>query len=143
MGLSLVAAAAIIGVSVLICLELIVGTTIPTMTTVQDSYDEMRERSIDRFQTDINITTISTPDNGSNFDLNFTIENTGSITLKTSYFNVLVNGTSHSFTCEKSYIYPEKQIWFNVTNLPGGAADHRLKVVTDNGISDYKTFTTI
>lgn len=143
MGLSLVAAAAIIGVCVMISLEIIVGTTIPTITNVHDSYDKMRERSIDRFQTDINITTISTPANGSNFDLNFTVENTGSITLKTRYFNVLVNGTSHSYICEKSYMYPEKQIWFNVTNLPGGTASHRLKIVTDNGISDYKTFTTI
>jgi len=142
MGLSLSAAAAIIGVSLLISLEIIFGTTIPMVTDVYDSYDEMRDRSIDQFQTDINITTISTPDNGSNFDLNFTVNNMGSITLKAIYFDVLVNGTSQPFTCEKSYLYPEKEIWFNVTNLPGGTASHRLKVVAGNGISDYKVFTT-
>ena len=142
MGFSLVAAAAIIGVSILISLELMIGTTIPTLTDMYDSYDEMKDRSIDQFQTNINITSVTTWDNGTNFDLNFTVNNTGSITLKANYFNVLVNGTRHTFTCEKPYLYPDKQIWFNVTNLPGGTASHRLKVVTDNGISDYKGFIT-
>jgi len=142
MGFSLVAATAIIGVSILIAIEMMIGATIPTLTNVYDAYDEMRDRSIDQLQTDINITSVTTTANGANFDLNFTVKNTGSITLKTNYFNVLVNGTSHSFTSEKTYLYPEGQIWFNVTNLAGGAASHRLKVVTDNGISDYKGFIT-
>ena len=41
MGFSLVAAAAIICVSIVMAIEIIVGTTIPTMTNVHDSLDEM------------------------------------------------------------------------------------------------------
>ena len=56
MGFSLTAAAAIIGVALLISLELIVGTTIPTITDVHKAYDDMKDRSIDQIQTDISIT---------------------------------------------------------------------------------------
>ena len=128
------------GVSILIALEIIVGTTIPTLTNVHNSYDDMRDRAIEQVQTDINITSVSTPINGSNYDLNFTIKNTGSTTLETTYFDILINGIKNSFTCSKSYLHPENEVWFNVTNLPD-IGKGKLKVVTDNGISDYYEYT--
>jgi len=140
MGFSLVAAAAIIGVSVLIAIEVIVGTTIPTITNVHDSFDEMRDRAINQVQTDINITSVTTEVNGSNTDINITIENTGSISLETSYFYILINGTNKDFTCSNSYLHPENEVYFNVSSLPS-TGPRRLKVVTDNGISDYYDFT--
>ena len=140
MGFSISAAAAIIGVAILISFELIVADVIPTVTDTYDAYDEMRDRAIDQIQTDINITSISTPANDSNYDLNVTVENTGSITLETENFNILINGTSHSFTCSKTYLHPEKQVYFKVTNL-AGVGSRRLKIVADNGISDYYTYT--
>lgn len=140
MGFSLVAATAIVGVAVLISLELIIGTTIPTITNVHDSYDEMKDRSIGQLQTNINIASVSTPANDSNYDLNITIENTGSITLKTQYFDILVNGTKYNYECNKDYLYPTKQIYFNVRNLEG-TGNRILKVVTNNGISKYYEYT--
>ena len=100
----------------------------------------MKDRSIDQVQTDINITIVSTPSNGSGYDLNITMENTGSVSLETQYFTILINGTSQLFNCSKSYLYPEKQVYFNVTNLAGSGL-RRLKVVSDNGISDYYDYT--
>lgn len=140
MGFSLVAAAAIIGVSVLMVIELIVGTTIPTITDIHDSFDDMKDRAIDQVQTDINITDVTSEVNGSNYDINVTVENTGSITLKTSNFNILINGTENQFTCSKSYLHPENEIYFNVSSL-AGSGKRILKVVTNNGISDYYEFT--
>ncbi len=140
MGFSLVAAAAIIGVSALMVIELIVGTTIPTITDIHDSFDDMKDRAIDQVQTDINITDVTSEVNGSNYDINVTVENTGSITLKTSYFNILINGTENQFTCSKSYLHPENEIYFNVSSLTG-SGKRILKVVTNNGISDYYEFT--
>jgi len=140
MGFSISAAAAIIGVAILISFELIVADVIPTVTDTYDAYDEMRDRAIDQIQTDINITSISTPANDSNYDLTITVENTGSITLETENFNILINGTSHIFTCSKKYFHPENQVYFNVTNL-AGVGSRRLKIVADNGISDYYTYT--
>lgn len=140
MGFSLVAAAAIIGVSIVMAIEIIVGTTIPTITDVHDSFDDMRDRAIYQVQTDINITAVTSEVNGSNYDINITIENTGSVTLETSYFNILVNGTENKFSCSSLYLHPENEVFFNVSSLQG-TGPRKLKVVTDNGISDYYDFT--
>lgn len=140
MGLSLTAAAAIIGVAVLMSIELIVSTTIPTLEDVHDSYDEMRDRAIEQVQTDINITSVSTPARGANYDLNFTLENTGSTTLETTNFSILINGTKYTFTCQNTYVHPENTVWFNVTNL-ADTKTAKLKAVSNNGISDYYEYT--
>jgi len=139
MGFSLSATAAIIGVSIVLAIEIIVSTTIPTVTDIYDSYNEMRDRSIDRLQSDINITGISTTDNASNYDLEIEVGNTGSITLETIDFNILINGTTQEFTCASNYIYPENTANFSIYNLPG-TGEQKLKVVTNNGISDYYTY---
>lgn len=138
-GFSLVAATAIIGVTLLISIEIILGTTIPTLTDVQDSFSDMRDRAIDQIQTYINITNVGIQVNGSGYDINITVENTGSITLETVYFNILVNGTKMGSTCSKSFLYPENEVYFNVSSLQGTGL-RTLKVVTDNGVSDYYEF---
>ena len=140
MGFSLVGAFAIIGVSILMVFEILAGNLLPAVTNYNDSYDEMKDRIIDQVQTDISITNVDTPINGSNYDLNVTVENTGGVTLKTSDFNLLINGTSNSFTCTNSYLYIDSSVYFNVTNLTGSGS-RRLKVVTNNGISDYESYT--
>ena len=139
MGFSLVGAAAIIGVSVLMAIEIIISTSVPTITNVDDAFDEMRDRVISQVQTDINITNVISVVNGSNYDINITVENIGSITLETSNFNIIINGTINSFSCSKSYIHPENIVYFNVLNFSGSGV-LKLKVVTNNGISDYYEF---
>lgn len=136
MGFSLTAAAAIIGVALVISIELIVSTTIPTITEVHNSYDELTDRSIEKIQTDINISSHRTKPNASLHDLNFVVENKGSYTLDTTYFTVLINGTQKPFTSVARYIYPEGSADFSVLAL-GGDITNRVKVVTGNGISDY------
>ena len=140
MGLSLTAAAAIIGVSILMSIEIIISTGVPTITNLDDAFDEMRNRAIDQVQTDINITGVTSEVNGSGYDINITVENTGSVTLETTYFDILINGTINDFSCSKSYIHPEDIVYFNVSSLSGSGA-RKLKVVTNNGISDYYEFT--
>jgi len=139
MGFSLSATTAIIGVSILLAIEIIVSTTIPTVTDIHESYGEMRERSIDRIQTDINITSIVISDNGSNYDLNITLKNIGSTTLETTDFNILINGSMQEFSCKVPYIHPKNKANFNIYNLPGKGL-RRLKVVTNNAISDYQIY---
>ena len=139
MGFSLSAATAIIGLSILISIELIVSTSIPTVTNIHDSYEEMRDRSIDRLQTDINITDINTSPNGSNYDLTFVVGNKGATSLKLEYFTVLINGNLSSYTSSKTYLYPENTAEFSVLNIDGGV-NERLKVITNNGISEYTNF---
>lgn len=140
MGFSIVAASAIIGVSVLISIEILTGSLLPTITDIDDSYNDMVERIVDSAQTNINITSVTVTINGSNYDHNISLENTGSVTLDTSNFIILIDGESQEFRCSDPYLYPEKISYFNVSNI-AGAGNKRLKVVTDNGISDYFEYT--
>jgi len=131
MGFSLVGAAAIIGVSILISIELIVGSTIPTITNVHDSYEEMRDRSIEQVQTDITITAAI----WNNPNMLVAVDNTGSVTLNTSSFNILFEGVSKTFTCSVPYHYPGQTAIFTV---PERAANgDMIKIITNNGVSDY------
>lgn len=139
MGFSLVAATAIIGVSIIMCLEIIAGTTIPTITDLNKSYDYMRNRAIDQVQTNIDITSVNSGINGSSYDINIIVENIGSITLQTSNFDILINGTIYEHTCSKLYLYPQDEAYFNVSSIPD-SGDKRLKIITNNGISDYYVF---
>jgi archaellum component FlaF (FlaF/FlaG flagellin family) len=138
MGLSVAAAAAIIGVSTLIASGYILGSVLPATSNYADSFDDMRNRAVEQIQTDVNITSCATTP-ASDYDLNITLKNTGSTVLKTSDFNILINGTNQEFTCTKSYLYPENKTYFNVYDLPGEGS-RRLKVVSDNGISDYHEY---
>ena len=142
MGFSTVATTVIIGVAILISLEIIAGTTLPTITGIHSSYDEMRERAIKQIQTEINITNaVAVPNGSTHHDLTFTVENTGSISLKTSSFDVLINGTRKTFTCSTTYLYPEDQAVFTLEYLDGRNGSSRLKIVTENGIEEYYTYT--
>lgn len=131
MGFSLVGAAAIIGVSILISVELIVGTTIPTITNVHDSYEDMRDRSIEQVQTDITITAAA----WNNPNMLISVNNTGSVTLETSKFNILFEGVQKTFTCSVSYHYPGQTAIFTVPERAG--VGDIIKIITNNGISDY------
>jgi len=135
MGFSLVAAFAVIGVSIFIAIEILTGSLLPAITDVDESYDELVDRSIEMVQTDINITNVIIS-GSSPYNHNITLKNTGSITLNTSDFTILINGVTQQFSCPDSYLYPEKQTYLNVSNLPGDG-NKRLKVITPNGISDY------
>ena len=140
MGFSLVAAFAVIGVTALISIEILTGAILPALTDFEDSYEKMIERKIDRVQTKINITNVSTSVNGTNYDYNITVENIGSISLKTVDFTILINGTKQQYICSDPYLYPEQNSYFIIYNLSGSGMK-LLKVVTDNGISDYCQYT--
>jgi len=139
-GFSLVAAFSIIGVSMFIALQIFTGSLLPSMTESGESYDTMVERNINRIQTDINISSVTTRANKSNYDHNFTVKNSGSVTLNISKFTVLINGVYQSYNYTEKYLYPEKKTNVTVDNLPGNG-EKRLKIITENGISDYYNYT--
>lgn len=139
MGLSVSVASAIIAVSVIIVIEISLGNLLPVLTNLNDSYESFKDRAVDKIQSDIDIKSISTTPNGSGYDLNITIENTGSTVVDTNYCNVLVNGTFYSFHSSKNHLYPKKSAFFTIENLSGNG-QFRLKIVSNLGISDYETF---
>jgi archaellum component FlaF (FlaF/FlaG flagellin family) len=134
MGLSTVAATAIIGVSLLMVISIFTGGVMPTLSDYREAFKNMESRATDRVQTSINITTIANT-SGVFYDLNVTVENDGGISLETADFTVLINGTNKPFNCTESYLYPGRDCIFTV-NLTGTGLK-RIKVITGNGISDY------
>lgn len=133
MGFSTAGAFAVISVSILIAVEILTGNLLPTMFSVRESYDDMRDRMIDYIKTDINITSVTNISDAVN--LSITIENTGSISLKLDDLTLLINGTKTTFTHTQMYLYPEEQT--NLTVSYQTAGPKRIKIVTNNGISDY------
>jgi archaellum component FlaF (FlaF/FlaG flagellin family) len=98
----------------------------------------MKDRLRDQVQTDVNITAVSRSFNDPNYDYNISVQNTGSVTLNTEDFIILINGTTYPFTCTHSYVHPENTVYFQVVNV-AGAGVKRMKVITNNGIADYYT----
>jgi len=139
LGFSLSAATAIIGVGIVISLELIVSTTIPTVTDVHESYNQMSDRSFDIIHSNINISTVISSPNKSNHDLNIIVRNIGSITLKTSKFDVLIDGVKIDFSCTSTYLFPENNAIFRLFNI-SGLGTKTVKIVSNNGISDYREY---
>ena len=139
MGFSVAAAAAIIGVSLLMILEMFVGNTIPLYAEIQDSYKDMRNRAIDELQTMISVQNVTTSPNASNYDLNITLQNTGSTVVDMTYVTLLINGTKTSFTSSSTYLYPASSVNLTSNDLLG-SGQKKLKIITKNGISSYETY---
>lgn len=140
MGFSLTASAAILGVTLFIAAELITSDLLPRLEEINDSYSTMNERMTNQLQTDINITRVVQTVNTTNYDYNISVQNSGSVTLPTKNFIVLLNGTKYNFTCSQSHLYSEKTIYFTIKNIPG-AGQKRIKVISNNGIADYFIYT--
>jgi len=130
-GFSLVGAFAVISVSILIAIEVFIGGLLPTITDIDDSYNDMFDRTVDRVQTDITISGAIWNDPNTEI----TVNNTGSVTLNTSNFNILIEGLLKQFTCSEPTLYPEEGAVFYVVGLTNNG--DVIKIVTDNGVSDY------
>jgi flagellar protein FlaG len=139
MGFSLIAAAALLGLSLFMAVEIITSDLLPTIEGINDSYDDMNDRFQEQLHTDINITTVSRSLNGSNYDYNVSVKNTGSETLDSDVFIILINGSEYEFTFSQAYLYPENTVYFRIANVVGTEAK-RIKVITNNGIADYYTY---
>lgn len=136
MGFSLVAAFGVISVSILIAVEIMMGGLLPVVTNINESYDKLVKRRVESAHTMITITGVDTSPNGSNWDHNISVENTGSISLKTSDFDIIMNGTRQVYSCADPYLYPEDEAYFYVYNY-SSQTNIKLKIVTETGISDY------
>ncbi|MBS3778397.1 MAG: hypothetical protein KGY50_03785 [Candidatus Thermoplasmatota archaeon] len=139
MGFSISATSAIIGIAIIMVIEISVGTIIPVITDLDSSYDEMRQRAVNELQTNIEIQNITVQTNGSLHDLSIQIKNTGSTVIKSLYVDVLVDGSLSSFTCADEYWFPENTYTVSVNGL-SGSGSKKVKIITNNGISEYHTY---
>jgi archaellum component FlaF (FlaF/FlaG flagellin family) len=138
MGFSLIASFTIIGISILIAIEIFSGNILPTYLNMQDSYDDMIDRDIDRQNSNIEIVAVTSVVNNSNYDYFLNIQNNGSFTFKSEKFDVLYNGVSQEFSFDDIYIIPNKNTTFSIFNITSGV-NQRFKIIAENGVSDYYT----
>lgn len=139
MGFSLIAAAAILGFTLFMGVEILASDLLPTIEGITTSYAEMKYRLHQQLHTGINITLVERVLNGTNYQYTISVQNTGSITLHSSDFTVLLDGSQVNFSVSSQYLYPENVIYFQVIDQ-GSEAEKRIKVITNNGIADYYTY---
>jgi archaellum component FlaF (FlaF/FlaG flagellin family) len=120
-------------------LEVSMGTVLPVLSDVDESYDEMRNRAVDELQTDIEIDDITVQANSSFHDITINLTNRGSTVIDSSYVHCLIDGSIQGFTVNSRYFFPESSYSLSVNGLAGSGM-HQVKVVTMNGISDYATY---
>lgn len=92
-----------------------------------------------RMQTDITIINVT---KNTNLDImNLTIKNTGRTTLNSSMLNVFVEGLPYPYnsTSAGNTWVPENITSITIYSLPNVSTytNYRIKVVSENGISDY------
>jgi flagellar protein FlaF len=125
---------------------LVLGTTSYTVVSasrdmVNDAAEDQYEIQNKRLQTDISITDSTANGPSASYDLTITLTNTGSETLNSSSLNVLIDGAIESYTPSPSTTTwtPDETKTLEIIGL-SGAGSHRVKVITENGISDYDTY---
>ena len=138
MGFSVIAAAAILGLTLFMAVEIITSDLLPTIDEMNKSYGDMKDRYQSQLQSNINITSVNRSTNGSNYDYNISVKNTGSVTLVTKNFQILINGSECQFNCSDERLYPENTLFFHIMNITSSGSQ-RVKVITNNGIADYYT----
>lgn len=108
---------------------------------VDDASYEQNEMQIKRLQTDILMDSSIPSGSAASYNLTITLSNTGSETLRSDELNILVDGIIESYTFAPTTTTwtPDETITLTVAGLSGGGS-HRVKVITENGISDYDTY---
>jgi len=108
---------------------------------VDDASYEQNEMQIKRLQTDILMDSSIPSGSAASYNLTITLSNTGSETLRSDELNILVDGIIESYTFAPTTTTwtPDGIITLTVAGLSGNGS-HRVKVVAENGISDYDTY---
>ena len=138
MGFSTSAAFAIVGVCIFVCMDILSGSVLPSLSELNESYRAMERRAVERVNTGISITNITkTP--GIPYSIRIEVKNTGSTNLDVSRFTVMINGTIVEYSYDKNYLYPCDTVNISVTNLTYGGVI-RVKIVTGNGVGGYGVY---
>jgi archaellum component FlaF (FlaF/FlaG flagellin family) len=142
MGFSIIAASSIIGVAFFISFEIMSGSILPSISEVNKSFLDLKERRIDLLHTEIEIQKTLTFGFGATYSLIIIVKNNGITTIEnTDECTILLNGESYSFSCTVSNLYPEKQENFYIINLVKDGMTKKIKLTTPNGISVTDSYT--
>lgn len=144
MGFSTTAAFMILFIFSIAVFGMVYNVVSSTAKLYVEELREKKEKIEESSNTRLEIVSLSTNKNGNGYSLDIVLKNSGTVTLKTEKFDVLVDGIKMSFTADRQILYPETQVTIHIDNLPGGEnTNHRLKIVAENGYSIYTTYTVV
>ncbi len=124
---------------------LIATISYTTLSSSQDllssSVDEHYSLLNTKLQTDVQIVQSNAIIHNSTYQLSLEVLNTGSETLSSDELDVLIDGVHMPYSSVSAITTwtPETYTVLNISNL-SGFGDHRVKVVTKNGICDYYSY---
>jgi flagellar protein FlaF len=142
MGFSTSAGFAIIMVGLFISMSFIAGELNRGLNNVNLAIKKQEERKYEIENTDFNILSVNAWNTTlTEYDMEIILENTGSVTLESSKFTVMVDGVVVDFSYNSTYFYPLDNLRLTLTNLTGSeGSGHRLKLVSENGVEKYAEF---
>ena len=139
MGFSLSASFAIIGATVLVAIEIFTGVIIPDTTDIADALQDCLEKDIKKAQTEIEISDVSLTINGSNYDFQVNLTNTGSQSIKLDDCQILIDGMMFSFTTEIPYVHPLNSTIITLKNIES-SGQGRMKIITAHDYQAYSQY---
>lgn len=133
-------------VTIFLVSTILIGTISYTILSsshdlISSSVDEHYSLINKKLQTDVEIVQSNAIIYNSTYQLSLEVLNTGSETLESDELDVLVDGVHVPYSSASAITTwtPEAYEVINVYNL-SGFGDHRVKLVTKNGISDYYSY---
>lgn len=117
-------------------------TTLTTSSEiVGDASEEQYEMQQMKLQTDLDIDDSLPNTSGSDYELTVMLSNTGSESIRFDRLNVLIDGELEYYSyADTTYTWtPSESRNLTITGL-SGLGVHRVKVVTENGISAYDVY---
>lgn len=129
-------------VSVMIMATMSYTTISSSNDLLSSSADEHYSLINKKLHTDVRIVGSSAIIHNSTYQLSLEVLNTGSETLRSDELEVLVDGVYKPYSLASNATTtwtPQTSVALNIYDL-SGFGDHRLKVVTENGICDYYSY---
>jgi archaellum component FlaF (FlaF/FlaG flagellin family) len=143
MGFSTVVAFSVVMVSFVMVTGIVVSVAVEKFKEVHEAYQEEKRELLKELRTDFEILSITATKSGKdNHTLEVVVENTGNELLKTEGFTLMVDGKLYPFTADRANLYPGTTATLTAINLPGGkGTSHTLRVVAENGLARYDSYT--
>lgn len=142
MGFSVSATFAIFFIAFLAIGSSLYHTTYGTLHSLSTSIKDQHEMIMAAQQTSISIVSITVSGRSRDYDLALIVENTGSTTLDPSKLNILIDGVLQVNNLASGAWFPKESITISYQNLSSSIQNHRVKIVTENGVSTYGIYTT-
>lgn len=145
MGFSVAVAFVLLVASLFIAFS-VLGTVIGDVRELNVIAKKEKKEDMEVENTNFEIVSVNAQNTSlTTYDLSLVLYNSGSVTLESSKFSFLVDGelvNSSSITYNSTYFHPLEYLQVKIRSLQGSVGStHRIKVVSENGVEKYASYT--